>query len=616
MQGGYEDRLIDGGNLEPDLSFEDSAGPDASGWPRAFQVQAMSSQVRQDGDDFREHGLRFSGMLDTPHHGALTLDAHLRSSSGRGEGSGNLVTLVQRSLPMNGDWFVNNTLGVTNTPATDLARQQQRFTVPTLPMSGASVEWTRPGQLQIQGSIGEPGEFTGVYVPTFDGLGGRQAGGGLQWAIAEGWSTALQMIDVDRTLSTTQLEKMSGQSWFGALAWDSQDARSQLNLVSSSAAGGSEQLGAWLDGAIRTGRTWHTMGAFRLDPGLLWGNVSLASDMQGGHYRAAFQNRRWTLDGGIDQLTSVSGLRRDTTFGTGYARYQYSSTLSFGGGANALEGATSAWSAFGFVDSGNRFGIGRAQLSHARDDVQDNTQLNFDQTWTTPVGRRASTALLLGRENLPTHSANMFGLAAFGGGDLPGNVTLDLNARWNTTFGDERSDNWLANVAVSWAFARGWTAGANLYVNRVSGRVPLTVESPIQGDDPYERFHSDDQGFFAYVRYDWRAGSATAPLGGRVGSGAGRVAGMIFLDANDNGRFDAGEAGAQNVVVLLDGRFPARTDADGRFVFPAVVAGPHFLTLMPDNLPLPWTVPQEVRNEFQVSVRGQTHVEIPARRFR
>lgn len=615
-QDGYEDRLIDGGNLQPDLSFEEVAGPDAGGWPRAFQVQAMTSEVSRDGSDIREHGLRFSGMLDTPQHGALTLDAHIRASSGDGDGSGNLVTLVQRSLPMNGDWFINNTLGVANTPSTDLARQQQRFSVPTLPMSGAVVEWTRPGQLQIQGSVGEPGEFTGVYVPTFDGLGGRQAGGGLQWGIADGWSTALQMIDVGRARSSLHGEKVTGQSWFGALAWDSRDARSQVNLVSNSTADDSGHLGAWLDGAIRTGRTWHTMGVFRLDPGLRWGTAPLASDMEGGHYRAAFQSRRWTLDGGVDQLSSVSGRRRDTTFGTGYARYQYSSTLSFGGGTSALAGSTSAWSTFGFVDSGNRYGIGRAQLSHARNDGQDNTQLNLDQTWTTAVGRRASTALLLGHENLESHTANTVGLAAFGGGDFPGNVSLDVNARWNTTFGDESTDNWLANVAISWAFARGWTAGANLYMNRVSGRVPLTVESPIQGEDPYERLQSDDQGVFAYIRYEWRAGSAAAPLGGKAGSGAGSVVGMIFLDANDNGRFDAGEAGAANVVVLLDGRFPARTDADGRFVFPAVVAGQHFLTLMPDNLPLPWTVPQEVRNEFQVSVRGQTHVEIPARRFR
>lgn len=616
MQGGYQDLLIDGGRLAPDLSFEESGGPDSSGWPRAFQVEAMSSQVTRDGDELREHGVRVSGMLDTPQHGALTLDAHLRSSNGSGDGSGNLVTLVQRSLPMNGEWFVNNTLGVTNTPAVDLARRQQRFPVPTLPMSGAAVEWIRPGQLQIQGSIGEPGEFTGVYVPTFERLGGRQVGGGLQWGIADGWTTALQIIDVDRARSSLQGEKVTGQSWFGALAWDAKEARSQLNLVSSTAEGEPDQLGAWLDGAIRRGRTWHTMGLFRLDPDLKWGNVALASDMQGGHYRAAFHDRRWSLEGGVDHLSSVSGRRGGTSFGTGYARYQYSSTFAFGGGTNVLEGDSSAWSAFGFVDSGNRWGFGRAQLSHARDEVQDNTQLNLDQTWTTPVGRRAGTALLLGHENLPSHAANTVGLAAFGGGELPGNVSLDVNARWNRTFGDERSDNWLANLSVSWAFARGWTAGANFYTNRISGRIPLTVESPIQDEDLYERLQSDDQGIFAYVRYEWRAGSATAPLGGKPGSGAGGVVGTVFLDANDNGRFDAGESGAQNIVVLLDGRFPARTNADGRFVFPTVVAGPHFLTIMPDNLPLPWTVPQEARSEFQVTVRGQTQVEIPARRFR
>jgi hypothetical protein len=90
----------------------------------------------------------------------------------------------------------------------------------------------------------------------------------------------------------------------------------------------------------------------------------------------------------------------------------------------------------------------------------------------------------------------------------------------------------------------------------------------------------------------------------------------VYLDANDNGRLDAGEAGAPNVMIVLDGRFSARTDAQGRFEFPAVGPGDHVLTVVPDNLPLPWSVAGDGRVSVQVRVRDQTQVEIPARQLR
>jgi hypothetical protein len=98
--------------------------------------------------------------------------------------------------------------------------------------------------------------------------------------------------------------------------------------------------------------------------------------------------------------------------------------------------------------------------------------------------------------------------------------------------------------------------------------------------------------------------------------GSGRINGVLFLDENDNGRLDASESGAANVVVLLNGRFAVRTDASGRFEFPTVVAGNHSLSVVPDNLPLAWNVPAEARFDVRVGVRGQAQVELPAQRQR
>jgi hypothetical protein len=90
----------------------------------------------------------------------------------------------------------------------------------------------------------------------------------------------------------------------------------------------------------------------------------------------------------------------------------------------------------------------------------------------------------------------------------------------------------------------------------------------------------------------------------------------VYLDANENGRFDAGEAGAANVTVILDGRFSVRTDANGRFDFQAVAAGHHVITVQADNLPLPWTLTNSGRTEVEVSTRERTEVDIGALRLK
>jgi hypothetical protein len=101
-----------------------------------------------------------------------------------------------------------------------------------------------------------------------------------------------------------------------------------------------------------------------------------------------------------------------------------------------------------------------------------------------------------------------------------------------------------------------------------------------------------------------------------VGSGSGRLSGVVYLDANENGRLDAGEAGAPNVTVVLDGRFSTRTNASGRFEFPAVVAGHHVLTVEQDNLPLPWALVNSGRKEVDVRTRDSSQVDIGAVRLK
>ncbi len=617
--GGYADRLIDGGRLSPDIVTDGFAGNDPEGWPRSFGIQLTTSGLSRDEYDSDESGIRVGGMLDTPDYGAFTLDANWRASDSYGFGSGGLFTLLQRGLPVDGGWSVNNALGVFNTPAADLSRRQYRFFVPTIPTGGLSSEWIHDGDLAVYAAAGQPGLFTGVYVPAFESLGGRLATGGLQWNASARWSAALQMVDVsDVDLSIgsgSETGRLSAQSWYGALAWSAADARAQVNIIDSVTNGDTHRSGAWLDAAIRSDRLWHNAGAFVLGSNLTWGNQPLSSDMQGGYYRASYQDRRWMLNGGVDYIEPTSGDRSPTVYLTGDVRHQYRAGLGVGGGGNMREGPTDAWSAFVYVDRQNRWGLGRSQVDYGRDEDRWGAQLTLDQTWNVQAGRRLTTALIASRAELEYYTTDALGFAINGGGDIARNLSLDANVRYDKAFGDAASDDLMANVALNWSFAPGWMLSASYYENHLDGRLPIVAPLPIPGPGNFVEQNLDDSGYYVTLRYDWQAGSRNAPLGGPASRGSGSISGVIYLDANDNGRMDAGETGAPNVVVLLDGRFAARTDSEGRFLFPSVAVAGHFLTVIPDNLPLPWTVPGD-RIDVRVAVRDDTRVEIPARRTR
>jgi hypothetical protein len=127
---------------------------------------------------------------------------------------------------------------------------------------------------------------------------------------------------------------------------------------------------------------------------------------------------------------------------------------------------------------------------------------------------------------------------------------------------------------------------------------------------------TQERGVFLTLRYKRAAGVHFAPLGGAPGAGSGEIAGVVFLDANNNGHADAGEAGAPNVTVVLDGRFSVQTDANGRFSFPVVATGRHVISVVPDNLPLPWTLINEGRAQVEVTTRDRSEIDIAAQRPR
>jgi hypothetical protein len=606
----YVDKLIADGQLPPDIHDELAGLRNADGWPRALRVELFATRLDSSSRSTTENGIGLGGFLATPGHGFFTLDGTLRKDGGT-------VVLWQRDVPFDGGWRATNGLGTVSTAAIDLSRTQPRFVLPSAPLFGAGTEWRTHSGTQLTAAAGEPGFFSGIRVPRFERLGGTVATAGFNGAPAPGWTTGVQWIEARNTALTTFLPQpgsFDSRSVFGAAAWEARNARFQANMLTGSSLGGDARHGGWVDAVLVDGRLQHGFGAFYVEPDLYWGNQGIASDLQGVYYRGSYRTRQWLVDGGVDLIKPVTDGKSSTTFVTGSARHQFSRDVGAGAGVNWLHSSDDSWSAYAFFERNHPWGIGRLQLDAAEASNRRDLQLKYEQTWAMPAGTRLSTAAAVGRLSGEFGQSSGLRLQAVGGGDIVRNLSIDGNVSWTSGDGDRDPGATYANVGLSWRFARDFLFTVGYYENRTEGAVPVVVTSPIALPTlTLEKLQ--DRGVFLSLRFDTRAGSPTMALGGPAAAGIGRIAGVVYLDANDDGRLDAGETGAANVTVLLDGRFSARTDGQGRFEFPAVVAGRHHVTVLPDNLPLPWTVVNETQ-DLDLPVRGSVHVELPARRSR
>src|SRR5437660_1064976 len=338
---------------------------------------------------------------------------------------------------------------------------------------------------------------------------------------------------------------------------------------------------------------------------------------------AAPRARRWLADFGVDQVRPVSGNGSNTTFVNGDARYQLSRDTGLGGVVYVRRNdSTSAWSAEAYLDNANSSGIGRGQLDYATDRETRDATFTLQQTWDMRTGTRLSTTAAVERIRSTAimnveQDSTIVRLAVYGGGDLTARLALDGSVQWATAVQGRAAPSRSADVSLTWQVVRAWSVLASYYENRVGSWTPLVVTSPLAPPTAAAVIAAaGERGVFLTVRYQVAHGAHFVPLGGVPGSGSGRLSGVVYVDANENGRYDAGESGAANVTVILDGRFSVRSDPKGRFDFPAVAAGHHVLTVQTDNLPLPWTLTNSGRTEVDVATRDRTEINIRAFRMK
>jgi hypothetical protein len=645
----YEDRLISGGSLTPDISLGDyQSTSDTTGLARSVRIDAVASVLRQTGANaaptVHENGIIADGQWETATYGAWSADIAARiggDDEQRFSGSGNnnlSFSLHQRAMPFDDGWQADNGLGDLNTPLINLARAQPRFLLSSGTMLGATTEWRGPEGLQIVAGGGEPGLFDGIKVPTFDTLGGSTATLGAQWSPSAQWSVGGEYAGARdaniyyQPLNSTLLpqdvsnQRISSNTALLSAAWQEPGTRAQLNIIDGTLDGNNNAFGVWADASHTRGAVTQSFGAYRIDPNLAWGNQLITSDVQGGYYRVGYQSRRVTTDFGIDEVVSVSGHGADSTFLNGDARYQLTRDTGVGGVANVLltrDGShDTSWSLEGYLDNVNSFGTGRAQLDYATDPSTQDSSVTLQQTWNMRPGQRLATSVAVDRvktdaiAGLPQANSTIVRLALYGGGDLTSRLSLDGSVQWADAVSGRAAPSTFADVTLSYQLARSWGLMFSYYENRIGAWTPLVVTSPLTPAVPTPQAAAGQRGIFLTLEYRAARGAHFIPLGGMAGAGSGRLSGVVYLDANENGHYDAGEAGAPNVTVILDGRFSVRTDANGRFDFAAVAAGRHVITVQGDNLPLPWMLTNSGRTDVEVGTRERTEVDIGALRIK
>lgn len=624
----YRDRIIAPDALQPLVEESDSSA--SLGAPRAAHVEMIASRSRISGESTNEFGLAFGAMRETNGLGTLSAEGLLfRSDRARDGDAGwrGRATLWQRGLAMPGGWTVNNGLGALNTTLPGLLRDQYRFFLPSVPLLGLNTEWQqRERGLEWQAAVGQGGSFNGGVLNGFEAGDGLALSGGAGWRWSPAWTGAVSLLSTDGDILPLNPGLPSADrgrttaAVFGA-RWTGPRDQVSLQLQASDAVDGSA-AGAWMDARSQRGRATHRAGVFNLGDDLAWGIWPINNDVRGAYYRIDYNRARWSWNGGLDRIASISGNGFDGWYGTGALRYQYSASLSYGGSVSARDDVGGAANASArafqlFTDLRSRAGQTRVQYDHATADATaDSWELTLDHALRTREGTRVSLAAGYGERGVgPVAVSPLLTLAAYGGLSLGDTVTLDGSARWTRIRGDDAGSGLDLSVGLRWRIARQWSLTGQWYENRGPQRSPFVLD-PLTNQLVQLNLPTD-RTVYVSLRYEFSDGRPQQVLGGAPGTAFGSVEGSVFLDENGDGVRSASELPARNVTVTLDGGFVVRTDDEGRFRFDRVAVGEHQVVVVSDNLPLPWSFEGgNSDNTVRVQVRTAARLDIGARRPR
>lgn len=646
----YVDRVMDPAALPEEGMALKLSEYNSAGWPRSVRIDySVFSQRGAGKTDSRAIGV--GGFLDTPDYGSLSLNANLveqrtDETGSRRKNSASTWRIDQRGMPLDGGWHANHSAGDINTTSTSLARGLGRVSLPTTPIRGLGGQWYLADLMDLNASAGRTGLFSGLDLAGFEPSGGRISSAGGQFRLPFGSAgsrsdAAFQLLDGRGIgdiagFGTAQDTRafFAATSWEGAAPWADRLApgstpvserlgglRLQGNLVRSTSSRDGDATGLWADAAWRSERWRNSAGIFRFEPNLRWGTAVLASDLQGVYWQADTSTRQWQAGFATELSDSVSdggpgnGATGRSAFLNLNGRYRLDTRNALGAALNLRALTSPGQSLLLNWDQTGDWGQTQWRGDFANTGGSRTVRFGADQSWPVIFPASLNTSLAWERVSggLTSNTGWIWGL--LGSVSPASQWSLDASLR-----GAQRSDgaeSLSANMGLRWQSFSGWSLA--LRYTEARGQEPLSalvVSALTAATLPATVATPTNRSLQLLLRYEERAGSASAPLGGVPGGGAGTLSGTVFFDADGNGRREATEAGVPGVTVILARRYVARTDAQGRYEFPAVAAGEYLIEVSPDNVPLPWSPTQRDPIKTRLQVRQLTTVDFPVQRER
>jgi hypothetical protein len=647
----YVDRVMDSSVLPDDGIDLKASDYNTAGWPRSLRVDY--SVISQRGiSTTQSRALGIGSFLDTPDYGAISLNANLSRQDGDSVGnlardSVSMWRIDQRGLPLEGGWRANHSAGDINTSSTSLARGLGRVSLPTAPIRGLAGQWYQNDSVGLNAAAGRTGLFNGLDLAGFEPAGGSIVTGGGQLRLASNRAGVLGSGQTDVAFQAIQGKNITDGAGFGttrnatgawaAAAWEGVapwaealapgyalvqerqgGLRVQGNIARSTSTGDGSSVGIWADAAWRTERWRSAAGAFRFEPNLRWGTAPLASDIQGVYVQGDTSTRQWQAGYAVELSDSVT--RADTATGRSAfvnlnGRYRLDTRNAVGAALN-VRALTSPGEALQLTwDHVNDWGQTRWRSDLARTGGGRTTRVGVDQSWPLDFPNSLNTSLAWERTSGDSNPGTSWIWGVLGTISPSSQWSLDAALRGARRSDGSQSVN--ANVGLRWQPTSNWSLA--LRYTQARGQDPLTplVVSALTAATllPTATVQTS-QSLQLVLRYEESAGRSSAPLGGTVGSGAGTLSGSVYYDADASGRREASEAGVPGVTVILDRRFVTRTDAQGRYEFPAVVAGEHVIEVSSDNVPLPWSPALRDAVKIRLYVRQLTTQDFAVQRDR
>jgi cell division protein FtsN len=573
--------------------------------------------------DATEMGLRTNWRQETRNFGDL--DAEFIFSDididyiGRNQTNSDVMfTLRQTGAPVADHWTMNNTIGFQRTLISSLMNGGYRVRLPTSPLFGLSGQLINSNK-DFMWFTGNTGYYEGTALRQFQEDGGKLIGGAYQHEITPMFWLGGEVVNFT---GNDFVREHSSVLAAGQYARPDRTMEYDFHMLADD----DSNLGLWVDGMqFLAGNYQLRYGAFYLQPDLAWMDRPIANNQTGLYVRADKQAFLYTLSAGYDYMETgldtsnfLPSTRTHSTFFNGNYRVNRKLTL----GLNANLGLRSIdsvqnedqtfWRLSNFLFYQFPIGTSRLELYasglsseiNSNDDGRQGVRLSHD--WRMPQSLRLTTEVRLEETQRLGQDRNYREASVQFRQDIGNNWTWGVNASTYQDVGDQDSyDGVGLNADARWDFLPNWYASMSVLYNANVIDLENTQLNEFE-DNP------KSNSVWLSIGYGRSSGQPLMSLGQNNGrAGSGRVSGVVFYDENQDFIRQPGEKPAAGILVLLDGRYEVMTDSEGRYTFDPVHTGVHRVSLVTEDLPLPWGMHDETPRRVEVSLRRTGEADFP-----